>query len=267
MGKAALNRFNGMFALAFYDALKRRVLLARDHAGIKPLYYLLTSKGLVFGSQYDQLMSHPWARHLELSQEALGLYLRLGYIPAPYAVLQNTHMLDPGSWLEVSVDGGVKTGKFFEFPVYKQPDLSGEEAYEAVDAAITRAVRRHLVSDVPVGTFLSGGIDSPMVAAKVKAANHGSVRAFTMGTGGDDLDESSDAAAYAEELGLEHVVEQATPELAVELLDDVIAASGEPFADYSIFPTMLIARLARRNVKVILSGDGGDELFLVTQAG
>ena len=259
-GKAALNRFNGMFALAFYDALERRMLLARDHAGIKPLYFLLTSKGLVFGSQYDQIMSHPCARRLELSHEALGLYLRLGYIPAPYAVLQNTHMLDPGSWLEVSVDGGMKSGKFFEFPVYKQPDLSGEEAYDAVNQAITRAVRRHLVSDVPVGTFLSGGIDSPLVAAKVKAANHGPVRAFTMGTG-DELDESADATAYAEELGLDHVVEQATSELALEILDDVIAACGEPFADYSIFPTMLIARLARRSVKVILSGDGGDELF------
>jgi asparagine synthase (glutamine-hydrolysing) len=259
-GREALNRFNGMFALAVYDSVEKRLLLARDHAGIKPLYYLLTSKGLVFASQYDQIMSHPWASGLGVSKEALGLYLRLGYIPAPYALLQNTHMLEPGSWLEVTARGQIQRGKFFEFPVSKHPDLSGQEAYEAVDEAITRAVRRHLVSDVPLGTFLSGGIDSPLVAAKASASNNGAVRAFTVSTG-DDLDESVDASAYAKEIGLEHIVERATPEMALAMLDDVITACGEPFADYSVFPTMLIARIARQHVKVILSGDGGDELF------
>jgi asparagine synthase (glutamine-hydrolysing) len=260
-GKKGLRRFNGMFALAFYDKAEKRLLIARDHAGIKPLYYLLTARGLVFASQYDQIMSHPWARSLEVSPEALALYLRLGYIPAPYALLQNTHMLEPGAWIEVNVEAQVKKGQFFEFPILKEPDLSEENAYAAIDEAITRAVRRHLVSDVPVGTFLSGGIDSPLVAAKAKRATHGRVQSFTIGTGGDDLDESLDAAAYAREIGVEHIVEHATPERALKMLDDVVASCGEPFADYSIFPTMLIARLARRHVKVILSGDGGDELF------
>ena len=260
-GKAALRRFNGMFALAFYDTLEKRLLLARDHAGIKPLYCLLTSKGLVFASQYDQIMAHPWAKALQISEDGLALYLRLGYIPAPSALLKDTYMLEPGAWLEVNRDGQVKGGKFFEFSLFQEPDLLGEEAYEAVDAAITRAVRRHLVSDVPVGTFLSGGIDSPLVAAKAKAANNGPVRCFTIGTGGDELDESGDAKAYAREIGVNHVLEHVTPTLALEMLDDVVTSCGEPFADYSVFPTMLIARMARRYVKVILSGDGGDELF------
>jgi asparagine synthase (glutamine-hydrolysing) len=261
-GREGLDRLNGMFALAFYDTSEKRLLLARDHAGIKPLYYLLLgSEGLVFGSQYDQIITHPWAKRLQISREALALYLRLGYIPAPYALLKNTYMLEPGTWLEVNAGGQVKQGKFFEFPVFREPDLRGEEAYGAVDEAMTRAVRRHLVSDVPLGTFLSGGIDSPLVAAKMRTASKGSVHAFTLGTNGDHLDESPDAIAYAQELGVEHTLEHVTHDQALAMLDDVVASCGEPFADYSVFPTMLIARLARQHVKVMLSGDGGDELF------
>ena len=105
--KEALHRFNGMFALAFYDTIEKQLLLARDHAGIKPLYYLLTSKGLVFASQYDQIMMHPWGKTLQTSKDGLALYLRLGYIPAPYALLKDTHMLEPGTWLEMGVEGQV----------------------------------------------------------------------------------------------------------------------------------------------------------------
>jgi asparagine synthase (glutamine-hydrolysing) len=260
-GKAALERFNGMFALAFYDTAAKRLLLARDHAGIKPLYYLFSAKGLFFASQYDQIMAHPWARAMETSADGLALYLRLGYIPAPYALLKDTFMLEPGTWLEANRQGHVKRGKFFQFPIFHEPNLHGEEAYEAVDEAVTRAVQRHLVSDVPVGTFLSGGIDSPLVAAKATAAKNGSLCAFTIGTNGDDLDESPAAAAYARDIGIHHIVEQASPGMALEMLDDVVSSYGEPFADYSVFPTMMIARMARRHVKVILSGDGGDELF------
>ena len=260
-GNRALSRFNGMFALGFYDTVESRLLLARDHAGIKPLYYMLTFRGLVFASQYDQILGHPWSRTLDISSAALALYLRLGYIPAPYALLQDTSMLEPGTWLEVANESRVHRGRFFEFSVCPEPNLRGEEAYEAVDAAITAAVRRHLVSDVPVGTFLSGGVDSPLVAAKMRAVSNGTVLAFTIGTNGDRHDESADAIAYAREMGVEHVVEHVTADTALQMLDDVVAACGEPFADYSIFPTMLVSRLARQQVKVMLSGDGGDELF------
>ena len=259
-GHRALSRFNGMFALGFYDSVEKHLLLARDHAGIKPLYYMLTPRGLVFASQYDQILAHGWSRESQVSPAALGLYLRLGYIPAPYALLQDTYMLEPGSWLQVSGENRVRHGRFFEFS-FSEPSLRGEEAFEAVDAAVSSAVRRQLVSDVPLGTFLSGGIDSPLVAAKMRAASNGTVRAFTIGTSGDHLDESSDAAAYAREIGVEHVVEHVTSDTPLQMLDDVVAACGEPFADYSIFPTMLVSWLARQQVKVMLSGDGGDELF------
>jgi asparagine synthase (glutamine-hydrolysing) len=260
-GPEALARFNGIFALGFYDTLKKCLLLARDHAGIKPLYYMTTPQGLVFASQYDQILAHPWSHDLAVSPSALALYLRFGYIQAPYALLQNTTMLEPGTWVELCTDGQMRCGRFFKFPVYRAPDLRGEEAYEAVDAAVTAAVSRQLISDVPVGTFLSGGIDSPLVAAKMREASNSAIHAFTIGTNNDHLDETADAAIYAREVGVDHRVEHVTADQALSMLDDVVSACGEPFADYSIFPTLLVSRMARRDVKVVLSGDGGDELF------
>ncbi len=260
-GADALERFNGMFALAFHDREEHRLLIARDHAGIKPLYYLETPEGVAFASQYDQILAHPWRNDLPVSREALALYLRLAYVPAPFAILQGSHMLEPGCWREYRGDGSVRQGTHYRFPVHPSPSLRGEEAYEAVDAAVTAAVERQLVSDVPVAAFLSGGIDSPLVTAKMRTITGNSIEAFTIGTGDDASDESADAAQYARELGVKQVIEHASPEQALEMLDDVMTACSEPFGDYSIFPTMLVSRLAARDYKVILSGDGGDELF------
>jgi asparagine synthase (glutamine-hydrolysing) len=259
-GTEALSRFNGMFALAFYDSVKRRLLLAIDHAGIKPLYYLLSSSGVVFASQYDQILRHPWSQKLKVSEEALGLYLRLGYIPDSYAMLQNTHVVKPGAWLEITSEGKVRQDNFFAFPLYCPPQLNGDEAYEAIDSVITAAVRRQKVSDVPLGTFLSGGIDSPLVSAKLREATNHTFKAFTIGSN-DDFDESSDAQRYSQEIGVENVVEEFSLDQIPTMLHDVVAACGEPFADNSIFPMLAVSRLARREVKVVLSGDGGDELF------
>lgn len=260
-GRDALARFNGMFALAFYDTLERRLLLARDHAGIKPLYLLHTSQGLVFASQYDQILAHPLARGRAIDGDALGLYLRLGYMPAPYALIDGSHMLQAGAWLEVDGHDRVTEGRFFDFPLWREPDLRGDAAVDALDEALMASVRSQLVSDVPVGTFLSGGIDSPLVAAKIHALGRQDVKAFTIGTAGDATDESADAAQYAREIGIEHVIEHITPEQSLDVLDDVVSSCGEPFGDFSLFPTLLVSRLARREVTVMLSGDGGDELF------
>lgn len=260
-GVAALDRFNGMFALGLYDRRERSLLLARDHAGIKPLYYLLSESGIFFASQYDQIMAHPWRDGLPVSPDGLGLYLRLGYIPAPYAILERTAMLEPGSWLRVSGEGRVSRGRYYAFPAQPTPNLRGEEAYEVVNAAVSAAVRRQMISDVPLGAFLSGGIDSPLVVAKMQAAADRPVRAYTIGSAGSSLDESDDAADYARQLGVDHVLEQFTPGDALDWLDDVVDACGEPFADHSIFPTLLVSQLARRDMTVMLSGDGGDELF------
>ena len=264
-GRDALARFNGMFALGFYDARRGTLLLARDHLGIKPLYVLEANEGLLFASQYDQLLAHPWSATLPVSAAALAIYFRRGYVPAPYGLLERTSMVEPGSWLEASAAGDVARGRYYTFPVHAEPDLRGDAAYEAVDAAVSAAVRRQMVSDVPLGVFLSGGIDSPLVAAKATRAQgaNGAARptAFTIGNGSGPLDEAADAAEYARRLALRHVVEHADPSHALSWLERVVEACGEPMADYSIFPTMMVSSLARREVTVMLSGDGGDELF------
>jgi asparagine synthase (glutamine-hydrolysing) len=260
-GRQALERFNGMFALAFYDTLEKRLLLARDHAGIKPLYVLNTSQGLVFASQYDQILAHPLSRACAVNGDALGLYLRLGYIPAPYALLKGSQMLPAGAWMEIDALGAIHEGRHFEFLGWREPDLRGDAAVEALDEAITASVKSQLVSDVPVGTFLSGGIDSPLVAAKIHALGREDVKAFTIGTAGHATDESADASIYAKEIGITQVIEHITPEQSLTMLHEVVEACGEPFGDFSMFPTLLVSRLARREVTVMLSGDGGDELF------
>jgi asparagine synthase (glutamine-hydrolysing) len=259
-GIGALDRFNGMFALACYDTVDRRLVLARDHAGIKPLYYLHAAEGLFFASQYDPVLAHPWTAGEAVDGERLSLYLHLGYIPAPYVPLKRSGSLEPGTWMTVAADGRIQQGRYFTFPRYRVPDLAGAEAEEAVDAAVTAAVKRQLVSDVPVGVFLSGGIDSPLVAAKMRQAAPG-CPAFTIGTNGDEFDESPDARKYAQALQLSHQVRQLSPESAFSMLDDVVACCAEPLDDYSLFPTMAVSGLARERVKVALSGDGGDDLF------
>lgn len=260
-GISALERFNGMFALAFYDSQEKRLVLARDHAGIKPLYYLKSSDGVVFASQYDQLMSHPWGHHLPVCPGALGLYLRLAYIPAPHGLLGSTRMLEPGTCVQVVRNGDVQQNRYFQFPRYTRATLKGQEAMEAVDDAIDQAVGRQLISDVPVGAFLSGGIDSPLIASKIKGWQTGETHAFTIGTVDTLTDEIDDARRYAKSLGLTHTVERMTANQALDMLDPVIDSCQEPFGDYSIFPTMLVSRLAGKQFKVMLSGDGGDELF------
>lgn len=260
-GGDALPRFNGMFALAFYDTLEKKLLLARDPAGIKPLYYLHNSQGLVFASQYDQIMVHPWSKDLPIDQGSAALYLRFGYVPAPNAILNNTYMLPAGSWLELDVSGRLRQGRYFDFPVYTEPDLYGSEAYEAVDIALVSAVRRQMVSDVPLGTFLSGGIDSPLVTAIAQELSPEPIKAFTIGVADSSLDESEDAIKYAGRSGVEHHLQMIKFDHVQDLAMDAISACSEPFGDYSIFPTLLAAKFASQHIKVMLSGDGGDELF------
>jgi len=260
-GVEALASFNGMFALAFYDTVEQRLLLARDHAGIKPLYVLHDQDGVFFASQYDQVLSHPWAGRRPIDPASLCTYLHLGFLPPPRALLSGSFAMEPGTWTSVDASGTIRSGRFFEFPRFREPDLQGVEADEALDAAIGAAVRRQMVSDVPLGVFLSGGIDSPLVAAKMREATSATLPAFTLGTGGGPHDESADAMRYASALGLDHVVRHITPGEVLGLLDDVVTAYSEPHDDYSIFPTAMLSQVARERVTVVLSGDGGDDLL------
>lgn len=270
-GTSALERFNGMFALAWYDTVERRLLLARDAVGIKPLYYLEHADGIVFGSQYDQLLRHPACDRTAIRPDVLGLYLRLGYIPSPYALIAGTRQLAPGTFLEVSagagtvgVGGGAKPSqphRFRDLPAPSSPLVRGQAADDLAYEGVRAAVARQTVSDVPTGAFLSGGVDSPLVAAVMRDSAGWPIPAFTVGSTEPALDESREASTYAHHLGLDHHLRTFTAGDALALLDDMASAYSEPFGDHSALPTMLVSSVARERVKVALAGDGGDEAF------
>lgn len=262
-GDAALARLEGMFALAWYDTRRRRLVLARDAMGIKPLHWWSQGGVTVFGSQYDQVVRHRRCERARIDEGALRLYLRLGVLPAPHGLVEGTGQVRPGHALEVSPGTAPRTWAFrpLPAPAPREERLRGAEADAAVSEAVSRAVERHLVSDVPVGVFLSGGVDSPLVAASIPEEQRHLTAAFTIGTDEPGMDEEDAARTFARALGVEHHVRRISGPQALGLVDDVAAAYTEPFADYSAFPTLLVSELAAGHVKAVLSGDGGDELF------
>ena len=262
-GEEAIVRLNGMFAFAWYDRKERRLLLARDHAGIKPLYYFThpAGRGVAFASQYNALLHTPWGEPGDVRHDVLHLYLRLHHIPPPYGLLQNTFQLEPGHLLEARENGTVVKKPWWSLPRDPEPDLSGQRAVETLAGAMDEAVRRHRIADVPLGVFLSGGVDSPLVTAVAREQTGSGLKAFTIASPGWAQDESQPARAYAERLDVDHRVHAVTGEEALAAVRDVAAAQHEPLADFSILPTLLVSRYAREEVTVALSGDGGDELF------
>jgi asparagine synthase (glutamine-hydrolysing) len=262
-GLEALGRLNGMFALAWYHLPSRRLVLARDHAGIKPLYYFVhpAGKGLAFASQLDVLRHTPWGEPGAARLDVLRLYLRLHHIPPPYSLLENTFQLEPGHFLIAHPDGRLERRAWWRLPRHPEPDLRGERALEALAGALEEAVQRQRIADVPLGVFLSGGVDSPLVTAVARAQTGPELKAFTIGNPGWGQDESPEASAYAQRLGVDHRLYPVSGEEALAAIDQVMAAQYEPLGDFSILPTLLVSRYARPEVTVALSGDGGDELF------
>jgi asparagine synthase (glutamine-hydrolysing) len=261
-----LQRIDGMFALALWDRLERRLHLARDRMGEKPLYYgRLGSGELLFGSDLDALRSHPdFDRPVD--RDALALFFRHKYVPSPWSIYSGIRKLEPGCVLEIDADGSLGDPEPYWsfFDVVEQGVTfagSPDDAVDELDRLLRRSVSRRMVADVPVGAFLSGGIDSSTVVAIAHQVSATPVKTFTIGSTDGDFDESSDARKVAEHLGADHtelVVSDADALAAVALMGGI---HDEPFADSSQVPTRLVSELARRHVTVALSGDGGDELF------
>ncbi len=262
-GPDAIPRLNGMFAFAWYDLESRRLVLARDHAGIKPLYYFVPpgGKGLAFASQFDALLHTPWGEPGGIRLDVLHLYLQLSHIPAPYGILDHTFQVEPGHYLLAEPDGHIQNVAWWRLERRPEPDLHGEEALDALSDAINAAIERQRIADVPLGVFLSGGIDSPLVCSALRRRTGPDLKAFTIGAPGWWQDESADAARYATHLDLDHRVLKVQRTEVIDLIPEVIAAQHELFADFSILPTLLVSRFARGEVTVALSGDGGDELM------
>jgi asparagine synthase (glutamine-hydrolysing) len=262
-GIECLQSLRGMFALALWDGRKREMWLARDRLGKKPLYYFADGQRLIFGSEIKCILAYPDVPRT-LNRRVLPLYLAYGYIPAPETIYAGIRMLRPGYWLRVST-GQIEERAYWEVPiptpVAPRQERGEAEWAEALLDQLREAVRLRLISDVPLGAFLSGGLDSSAVVALMAEAASGPVKTFAMGFAGEpSYDETAHARIVAGHLATDHhefIVEPQTVDLVAQLAWHL----DQPFGDSSIIPTYLVSKLAREHVTVALTGDGGDELF------
>lgn len=267
--RGALERCNGMFAFALWDRVERTLHLARDRAGEKPLYYGWMGRTLVFGSELKSLRAHP-AFRAQIDRNALALYLRRGYVPGPYSIYSGVNKLRPGTWLTVRpdrIDAGVAPTPYWSPQAVAEQaaanPFTGDaaEAAEAFHELLADAVKLRMEADVPLGAFLSGGVDSSTIVALMQAQANRPVRTFTIGFRDQRFDEAGHAAAVARHLGTDHTELYLTPAEALAVIPRLPVMYDEPFADTSQIPTYLVSELTRRHVTVSLSGDAGDELF------
>ena len=264
----ALDRLNGMFAFAVWDAVDRTLTLARDRVGIKPLYYSHTDRHFLFGSELKALRACSLFDP-ELDRAALAQFVQHSYIPAPQTIWQTARKLPPGSMLRICVDKpeAVNPRPWWQFQHVAEKAArsvfsgSMEDAVDGLHERLADAVDLRMISDVPLGAFLSGGIDSSVVVALMQSQTSTPVRTFTIGFEEAEYNEADDAARIAAHLKTDHTEYRVSPREAREVIPRLPDLYDEPFADSSQIPTFLVAQLARRNVTVALSGDGGDELF------
>ena len=260
-GTKGLHRLRGMFAYCIWDARNRKMLLVRDRFGKKPLYYANTSSGFYFASELKCLRAA--GVPLDLDDDALRLYFRFGNIPDPYSAFRAIRKLMPGCWIEASADGTVRQGRYWRLPPFaeeNQTGLSEAQAQERVRELFDEAVRIRLIADVPLGAFLSGGIDSSLVVASMALQSPEPVKTFSIGFEESAYNELPYARLVAEKYKTEHHDITVRPD-SLSLINKLVHHFDEPFGDSSAIPTYLVSEFAARHVKVALSGDGGDEFF------
>ncbi len=263
-GLDVVQKFVGMFAIAVYDNAKEEIVFIRDRAGVKPLYYYWNNDLLLFGSELKALYQHTKFEK-KIDTNSLALFLQFSYIPAPHTIFHHTYKLLPGHALFVNLKNKeqrlVKYWDVFEH--YNKPKIkvSDEEAIAETDRLLKKAYEYRMVADVPVGIFLSGGYDSSSVAALLQTGRTEKLKTFTIGFNENEFNEAPEAKKIASYLGTDHTEWYLTAKEAGSVLQQLPEIYDEPFADNSTVPTVLVSKLARQQVKVALSADGGDEIF------
>lgn len=257
-GDAMLDQINGMFAFALWDKLRERMLIARDRFGEKPLYYGVFDGTLVFGSELKVLLVNPLVK-TELNLDAVRQFLSFDYVPAPASIYKNIFKLPAAHCLTVE-NGKVSTKRYWNL-TWEKSESDFDSKTEELRTLLADAVRMRLVSDVPLGILLSGGIDSSTVAAYATQFSTERVKTFSIGFEEDSFDESKFARQVAEHLGTEHYEERLSVGKAADLISQIGTWLDEPMSDGSLIPTFLLSRFVRRHVTVALGGDGGDEIF------
>lgn len=259
-GVDCVKRLAGMFAFALWDSVSHRLVLGRDRLGIKPLFYSLEpDRRLIFGSEIKALLATRISRQPDF--QALYDYLSLMYVPTPATAFAAIRKLPPGCTLTCTPEG-MTIKQYWDLPLPDRGEEVRSKTYyeEEILHLLEKAIRRHMIADVEVGALLSGGLDSTTVAAVMSRRLHWPLRTFTAGFDRESYDESNDARLVAETLGTNHMEEKIRPDM-IESIPDLLTFFDEPFSDYSCIPSFLVAEMASRYVKVVLTGDGGDEIF------
>lgn len=257
-GDRMVDSLRGMYGFAIWDSKRRRLFVGRDRLGIKPIYYWERPDGISFASELRSFLVDPEFRP-RVSPEAIALYLAFGYVPDPHCVFAGVQKLAPGHVLSWNGETGLSVSQYWS-PLRAEVSVNPQDAVEELRRLLDDAVRSHLESEVPLGAFLSGGIDSSTVVALMARAMDRRVQTFSIGFEEPEYNEAPHAAQVARALGTDHTELIVRPD-ADQLVEDVIRGFDEPFADSSALPTLLVSHLARERVTVALSGDGGDELF------
>lgn len=270
--EATLKKTVGMFAVALWDRADRILTLARDRMGEKPLYYGWQGNTFLFGSELKALKAHPAFRG-EIDRDALTLFLRHNYIPAPYSIYKGIYKLSPGTWLQIPSGTAMNAARETKPKAYwslrnvvdsgQAAPFSGSdtEAVDALEERLKSSIGLQMMADVPLGAFLSGGIDSSTVVALMQAQSNIPVKTFTIGFNEAGYNEAEHAKAVARHLGTDHTELYVSPQEALDVIPRLPSLYDEPFSDSSQVPTFLVSQIARRHVTVSLSGDAGDELF------
>jgi len=259
-GPSCLALLRGMFAFAIWDFDREELFVARDRVGKKPLFYSLSDSGnFVFGSELKTLLVNGAVKR-EISLAAMDAYLTFGYVPEEFCIFEGAHKLPPAHFLTFK-DGYVRVERYWDFDFKRPPQIKSEDEYvEVLQGMVEEAVRVRLISEVPLGAFLSGGVDSASVVAMMARASGAPVKTFSIGFNEDSFNELKYARSVAKEFGTDHHEFIVTPDL-VNIVDELVWHFDEPFSDSSALPTYMVTKLAREHVTVALSGDGGDELF------
>ncbi|MBU0703759.1 MAG: asparagine synthase (glutamine-hydrolyzing), partial [Chloroflexi bacterium] len=261
-GVDCAQHLNGIFAFAIWDARREELVIARDRMGIKPLYYTEAAGQLIFGSEMKALLAHPDVAR-DIDPISLNEYLAFEYVPSPRTIIRDVHRLEPGHILRYDARG-LHVQQYWNISLARseyRPPVNWRDYASGLQDTLKDAVRQELVSDVPVGVLLSGGIDSSTIAALMVESYPGTVDSFSIGFEEASFDESRYARMAAEHLGTRHHELVFTSGMVAEMVLTVTDFLDEPFGDSSLIPTFLLSQFARERVKVVLGGDGGDELF------
>lgn len=259
-GVNMLQSINGMFAFAIYDFEKKELFVARDRMGKKPLYYTATNNSFVFASELKAVLQHPSVVK-KVNIEAVNQYLTFDYVPTPNSIVENVYKLEAGHYLLVKNNQVVQKQRYWEHDFSRHSQISFDDAVGQLDRLLDQAVKSRLMSDVPLGVFLSGGLDSSVVAYYAQKNSSQKIKTFSIGFENKSYDEAGYAQQVSEHLSTEHYMEVLTAQQTLNLIDEILPLVDEPFADASLIPTYFLSKHTRHYVTVALGGDGSDELM------